>query len=171
MVDEEEDRSGEDREPVVEQDYETEHRVGRARENTISFEAVKSHWRQTKEGMALTLNLNPVDAPPEIILAHIGQRFMCVLVPLDQHEEPQGVIRPRTDGQRIVQHAGMICESPAFQEWLCQQGLADELDEEAAAVAVRHFCGIASRRELATDPTAARKFRQLYDAFSKNQLL
>lgn len=57
-----------------------------------------------------------------------------------------------TRTQRLAQVAGTLCSNPAFQAWC---GVADP--EEAAAW-VRRICGIASRRELDTDPAAARIF-------------
>ncbi|UMO76026.1 hypothetical protein [Planktothrix phage Pra-JY27] len=156
-------------EPWEQDALEAEERVEAAKEAAIQFEAVKSHYRQTKEGIALTLNLNPAEAPPEIALSHVGQRFLCVLVPIDQHEEPQNLGR-KSDGAALVQKAGIACKDERFQRFLNEAGLADELSEEAASVAVRDHCQIVSRSELATNPEAARRFRDLYRRYLEGAL-
>ena len=60
-----------------------------------------------------------------------------------------------TPGEKLVQMAGMLCEDIRFQEWL------RAMDADAAATLVRIHCGIASRRELATNEAAQRKFNEL----------
>ena len=64
-----------------------------------------------------------------------------------------------TPGEKLVQMAGILCEDIRFQEWL------RAMDADAAAALVRIHCGITSRRELATNETAAQKFRELVGRF------
>jgi hypothetical protein len=147
-----------------------ERRAEEAKEAAIQFEAVKTHWMQTEKGAALKLNINPSDVPAEIALAPIGQRFLCVLVPLDHNEEPV-VSAEKREAARWVREAGIICTNVEFQDFLVRQGLAATISEEDAAQAVRDFCGVSSRSQIRTDPKAMEKFRRLHDAFYRKVLL
>lgn len=65
----------------------------------------------------------------------------------------------------LVRQAGMLCKDPRFQEWVRNEEMGDGYPAvptpELAAALLRDHCGIASRRELATNPDAAAKFEQL----------
>lgn len=139
-------------------------RVQDARDAAISFEAVKSHYRQTKEGITLSLVLSPHDAPQEIILAHIGQRFMCVLVPIDDHEQP--VVSEETrDLKEWIRLCGILCKDIEFQQWLVDQGLSPSLNDEDAAQAIRDFCNVSSRAQFRDHPEALKKWKMLHSAY------
>ncbi|GAA4321884.1 hypothetical protein GCM10023144_01440 [Pigmentiphaga soli] len=56
--------------------------------------------------------------------------------------------------------AGQLCAQPAFQRWL------GATTSEQAAEAVRARCGIQSRRELDTNPDAARRFHAIRRGFA-----
>lgn len=51
--------------------------------------------------------------------------------------------------------AGMLCGNPKFQQAL------GATNAESAAAVVRRHCKIASRRELDTNPEAAKRFHEL----------
>lgn len=56
--------------------------------------------------------------------------------------------------------AGILCNNPDFQSHL------GATCPESAATALRRQCGIASRRELDTNPEAAKKFHAMRRAFA-----
>lgn len=56
--------------------------------------------------------------------------------------------------------AGRMCCNPEFQQFL---GVTSA---DAAATYVRRHCGVASRRELDTNPEAARKWHELRRRFA-----
>lgn len=64
--------------------------------------------------------------------------------PIPDSRRPAG-----TRKQTLAQVAGTLCSNPAFQAW-CGARDADE-----AAAWMRTICGVTSRRELDTNPTAA----------------
>lgn len=145
-------------------------RAGAARAAAIQFEAVKSHFRQSKEGVSLTLVLNPHDMPREIALSSIGQRFMCVLVPIDDHEQPI-LSADQRDVEGWIRNCGILCRDLEFQSWLSSQGLLDSLDGDACADAVRDFCRISSRTEFRTNPAALERWKVLQGAYVNGERL
>ena len=116
-----------------------------------------------------------------------GQRFALVAVPLAENENDSAAVSGRpshsdapglspeagsgaagrpalTEGERLVQQAGILCGDERFQKWIILGHVGRTLVAISAAWAanlLREKCGIASRRELATNEAAAEKFRAL----------
>lgn len=104
-----------------------------------------------------------------------GKRFMAVLVQIGDDEQPvSSDIGNPTSGNMGKSHiqreplgdlcrrAVMWCKEPEFQEWLSvthNEGIA--LTEDVARWFILELCGIQSRKELDTNPEAARKFNQI----------
>lgn len=65
------------------------------------------------------------------------------------------------------QQAALLGQDARFCRFLAKQSEAptDEFSESEAAEFIRHHCGIQSRRELITNPTAAAKFQALRTEF------
>ncbi len=135
-----------------------------AKAAAIQFEAVKSHMRQSATGVAITLNLNPHDVPAEITQALIGQRFLCVLVPIDQNEQPI-VSTERRDAEDWIRNCGIMCSDNDFRQWVMDQGLAPAMDGETVADAVRDFCGVSSRAQFRDKPEALKKWKQMHKTY------
>jgi hypothetical protein len=57
-----------------------------AHDVAIKFEAVKSAYRQTKDGVVISLVIHPNDMSEEVATAPLGQRFAVALVPLTDAE-------------------------------------------------------------------------------------
>ena len=83
----------------------------------LKFEAVKTSFRQTREGYHLTLVLHPNDVPNELYTSWVGTRYQCVLVELNDQDMPverEGV----EEGRRAVAVAAQLCRSAGFQHYL-----------------------------------------------------
>lgn len=64
--------------------------------------------------------------------------------------------KPKTwDDLSYPQRAGIRCSDKAFQDWM------DAPDAEACADAVREYCGVKSRSELAENELAAERWVEL----------
>src|SRR3990167_398371 len=63
-----------------------------ARERSMSAEVRKIAYRQTKEGMVVSLLLHPNDAPSALVNAPLGTRYIMGLCELDDNEEPKEVM-------------------------------------------------------------------------------
>ncbi len=146
-----------------------------ASDYTLNFESVKTSFRQTKDGYHLTLVVHPNDVPKELFSSWVGTRYQCVLVELNDDNEPvktEGAVE--SDG--LIQQAGMLCRSARFQTWISslyeEKGMDDgvwgDSDEEAAARLLRHACAIGSRAELRTNKAARESFTKIYDSFMKS---
>jgi hypothetical protein len=61
----------------------------------------------------------------------------------------------------IAQLAGMLPRDPKFREWLSSATQVKQLTIDEAAEIIRAVCKIDSRRALATDEGAARRFHSL----------
>ena len=83
----------------------------------LKFEAVKTSFRQTRDGYHLTLVLHPNDVPNELYTSWVGTRYQCVMVELDDQDKP--VEREGVDeGRRAVATAAQLCRSGNFQNYL-----------------------------------------------------
>lgn len=64
----------------------------------------------------------------------------------------------------LAQAAAVLCANPLFQAYIGVDST------EAAAGHVRRVCGVSSRRELDTDPKAAKRFHELRRQFAYGDL-
>jgi hypothetical protein len=127
---------------------------------TINFEAQLLRWSETSNGGS-TIVLQLVDdgdlAPFKGMTLKkgkmAGQRLQCVLVEVDDQEQPIAPPAPQKGGSLSIL-AARWCRDPVFQDWLS----LSTGDETAAAVQVRSICGVTSRAELDHDYMAAARF-------------
>jgi len=127
------------------------------------IEAMKTAYRQIKEGQQLVLVIHPDDLPDWLALLPLGSRIAFAAVPIADDETVDTTIYPEEpmthypddDGHRTpwadmspVQQAGIRCNDEKFQEWL------GATDAKGAAEAVRTHCGVKSRAELRDNENA-----------------
>ena len=107
-----------------------------------------------------------------------GERFAMALARIEDEETkadhvfPDGYVdgsKPeKTEGEKAVIRAVMLCKDASFKTWAGNNCLPTEtkLDTTRWARSVILFeCGISSRRELATNPEALKKFLALETDF------
>lgn len=137
-----------------------------AKKNTLQCEVVKIAMSQDKNGHVLKLAIHPNDLPKDLVLDPLGSRYVMVLARLNDQDE---VVTPKekSDGERAVDIAGRLCRNDRFMAWLANRGYARDDTEGSAVEAVREFCSIRSRSELATNENARRKFNELKDEFER----
>ncbi|WP_294637394.1 hypothetical protein [uncultured Aquabacterium sp.] len=96
-----------------------------------------------------------------------GQRFMAVLVLLDEQDRPVSASgeQPKAEGGPLAKSAALVCNSRDFQDFVAHRtgvDLGDDLQRrERAAQFLRGFCEIDSRAELDSSAHAAELFRRL----------
>lgn len=106
-----------------------------------------------------------------------GKRFMAVLVQIGDDEQP--VTGNPVSANAVKSHiqreplgdlcwrAVQWCREPEFQEWISKRvQVSDsnppvERSEQSARRLICAYCDVTSRKELDTNPEAARKFNQL----------
>ena len=138
---------------------------------TINFEAVKLTMRQDKHGFILTLSVHTDDVTESLFRDWVGSRYQVAMVHLDDNEEPI-VPKQKTEGERAVERAGLMCKDTDFQDFVAQrcefqQGVSTEFGEKETSVYVRDYIGVESRKELMDNKEAREKLRELIDQFSE----
>ena len=132
----------------------------------LQFECKKDALRQMQEGhWKIQLTVHPNDMPAELLSASMGQRFIAVLAAVGDDEQPVKLeAKPdKTEGQKAVKRAVMLCKSEDFQQWVRASGWS--ATELGARDFILEVCGIASRRDLAIDPEAVERFKALETDF------
>jgi hypothetical protein len=157
-------------------------------------EAIKYAYRQSKEGTIVSFVLHPNEVPKALHDAAIGSRWMLALVEIGDDEKPKEVMQhqpgplseldktppgvaadtPRravkvAPEKRLVQQSGILTGDPLFQVFLNvrhttqRQNFTDPT--EAAAYAIREYCGVTSRSEIIPGSPAAAKWEKLTAEF------
>lgn len=126
------------------------------------IEAVKTSYRQIKEGMQLTLVIHPDDMPDWLVLAPLGQRMSFAAVPIKDEESEHGQgepVRKSWDELSPAQQAGIRCGEHEFQRWVYPKVASawqlDRPSETAAADYVRSKCNVQSRSDIKPGTEAA----------------
>ena len=135
-----------------------------AERNTIQCEVVKIAMSQDKNGHILKLSIHPNELPKDLVLDPLGSRYVMVLARLNDQDE---VVQPKekTDGDKAVDIAGLLCRNERFISWLFDNGYSNSRDEHGAIAAIRDICGIKSRAEFRTDEDARQRFFELKAEF------
>jgi hypothetical protein len=124
----------------------------------LQFEARKVALKQDRTGFVLTLAIHPDEIPSELLRDFVGARYACAIVRIQDDETA-------TPYNNRVQKAGMLCRNPEFQEFLAKNYTGHVCDEDQAAVALCHHCGIESRSQLNGDQEAQILFDELVTGF------
>lgn len=131
---------------------------------SIQFEAKLMGYAKSrnKDGdwTDIRLQVHPEETE-ELNRLTLGTRLQCVIVVIDDQEQPVAVQKPK--GGPLSKAAGILCSDGRFLRWLHSQG---HVDQEAAPF-VRRFCSVESRAELDHNPEAARKFLNLKAEFEQ----
>ncbi|WP_211440964.1 hypothetical protein [Collimonas humicola] len=137
-------------------------------------ELMLANWKETHSGGA-TVTFMLADKGDLDLFRHLtvkkanmaGQRFMAVLVEINDDEKPVT--------QKLSQQAALMCKSLGFQQFVeYKSGYQLEgtaAREKMAADFVRSFCGVESRSELDSAGRAGMLYQQLladYRSYSIN---
>ena len=151
------------------------------RDNALSCEARKIAYRQTKDGVVLSLLLHPSEIPDGLAIAPLGTRYMIALVEIGDDEQPkrkEGDVTAQQNKERPVatpsrpatdrsggaqswhqmsptQQAGILCADKSFWKFIGAHS------EQEAADFVRLRCGVTSRKDILPDNQAGRRWRDL----------
>jgi hypothetical protein len=139
-------------------------RVAEIKELAYGFEAIKYALRQNKEGVAITLVVDPNNIPRDLLNDDIGQRYMVGMGKISDGEEIIEGDNAR-EAKRLLISCGALCRDSDFQRWIEDNGFSMEASEEAAAAAVRGLLKVKSRAEIKTDEEALGRFKRLRDLF------
>lgn len=130
-----------------------------ARENAVSFEAVKTSMSQSKTGTILRLAIHPNEVPPSLHTDWVGTRYTVAMVALNDDDTPR-VDEQKLHIDRLIQSAGMLCRNDEFQSFV------GAVDEESCVEILREIMGVKSRSEMRTNEDARNAFEKLRNQFS-----
>ena len=155
---------------------------------SYQLEVKKDSLKQMQSGeVKISLTVHPQDMPPGFYLDPMGQRYMCVLVPLGDDEmprmpEPKSVKKPREkrswEEMPYAAQAGTLCSDKGFQSYIertCSATWRNALTQadgdvaEAVAVIVRKKCGVSSRSDILPGTPAAEAFERIVSDFRDAQ--
>ena len=125
---------------------------------TLQFECRKIALKQDRSGFVLTLAIHPDELPEELIRDFVGARYACVMVRLKDDESA-------TEYTNRTQQAGILCRNPMFQSFISHAYAGKDCNEEDAAAALCHECGIDSRTELNGNVSAKYRFDEILKEF------
>lgn len=135
-----------------------------AERNTVQCEVVKIAMAQDKNGHVLKLSIHPNDLPKDLVLDPLGSRYVMVLAKLNDQDEIE-TPKDKSEGERAVDIAGLLCRNNRFVHWLYDSGLSMADTQDGAIAAVRQICGIQSRSEFRTNEEARARFLDLKSEF------
>lgn len=136
------------------------------RDCAVNFEAVKLRMNQTKDGVVLHLAIHPDEVPDALFRSFVGKRYMVAMVELDEQDNP---VQPneRTEGQKAVQQAALLCKNTDFQRFMVDQGHAFAVTEEDCTEGLRDYLGVDTRSELNANPEARKRLSVLIQKFKQ----
>ena len=131
------------------------------------IEAKKDGLAQLQDGCwKLTLKVHLNDMPTWLMKASMGTRLACAIVEIGDDENPvrhkeerspaKKAYQAKTEGEKAVTRAVMLCDDPLFQNWIRNIGVE---------VSPRNFllceCEIFGRGELAVNARALARFLKI----------
>ena len=119
--------------------------------NAITIEVTKSGLTQrTKGDYVLRFAVAATEMDQRLLQAAVGARFACVLVAVDDEQQPPAEKQKWADLGAVKQSA-MRCKEQLFRIFLSEEmfgGAVLVSTEESAAQIVREHCGVASRSDM-----------------------
>lgn len=154
-----------------------------AKDVSYKFECKKDGLRQNQDGgVKLTININPDDVDTQLFKDAMGQRYIAVLVPIGDNEEP--LIR-RKDVQEsprripgesqekkeplknYAQQAVMLLQDLDFWSYMSFHIYPDTTftDQESAEAGLKEYLEIKSKTELTPESSAGALFKTMQRDF------
>ena len=145
-----------------------------AKDAAQTFEGSLMILRKDKNGWVFGFSVHPSEAPSPLLDVPLGTRFQCVFFQIDDDESlvvPEEV----RSGKRAVSDAGQFCRDEEFRSFIAtkfyqfrppeEMKINNPIDEEECAEILRKGLQIKSRSELATNPEARDRFKEIVSEF------
>ena len=139
----------------------------------INFEAVKTSMSQSKAGTILRIAIHPNDVPPSLHTDWVGSRYQVAMVHIGDDEMPV-VPKNKTEGERYVAKAGLLCKEREFQLYIADRNnipasMVEDFNSDNCAECLRRELGIDSRSELMENKEARQQLDMIILDYSKSQ--
>jgi len=133
----------------------------------VHFEGAKLYLKQDGRGFVLSILIHPNEVPIDLMMSAINTRYTVAMVEM---ADDGSLVNPKhkTEGERLVASAAMLCENPRFQTWLYNTNRTQHNGQEEAEEYVRKYCNVNSRSELKEKEAARILFRELRSRFQKS---
>ncbi len=156
---------------------------------SVSCEARKVAYRQTKDGLVVAFVIHPNDMPDALAIAPLGQRYMLALAAIGDDEKPipakttpepvlttdsaeykaamaslRGKERYKesTPMQQALIRAARLPKDDRFRAWLASEWSVSSVTEDSAIAYIqRECCEGESRSTIATDEACYERFLML----------
>ena len=157
-----------------------------AKDVSYQFECKKDGMQQNQDGSwKVRMNIHPDEMDASFLSDPMGQRYVAVLVPLNEDETP----RPKNTEQpekkkeqktwaevSYTQRAGILSSSNDFHaflkseyptQWMNYMKASPNLKSvDIAAIFVRKICDVKSRKEINQSTEAKARFENLHKNFT-----
>lgn len=125
-------------------------------ESGYRFEAKKDGFSQLQSGTSkISLTINPDELPMDLVRDAMGQRYMVVMVPLNDDETP------RQKPKSYAGQAKMLAQDERFTEWL---KIGDHFPENNEKY-IELVCNVQSCAEIIEGTQAGHVFKKVQGAF------
>jgi len=132
-----------------------------AKQVSYKFECKKDSFSQLQSGVTkVSITMQPDDMPIELLTDKMGQRYICVLVPIGDDEAP--IQKPKS----YAQQAKMLAKDVLFDRYLKETHLTN-LEVEKREDWIRNLCGVDSCSKITEGTTAGRDFKDLQSKVGK----
>lgn len=146
---------------------------------TIQVEAkLTRHSKRADGGINIGLAVHPHGIPDQLRNAALGDRYLIVLVQLDDNEQPKEAAEEPAHqspqarvASRMTIRAGMLCADPVFRKFLTEEYRHaipkgnSVATEEDARIMVHFICDVKSRKEFIVGTPAGDRWDKLYSKF------
>jgi len=131
------------------------------------------NWSETKQGRNVVFlldeesDIHPFKKFTTKKGKRAGQRFMAVLVELNDDDTPIVQEQEKPKGGPLSKSAALLCQNEKFQSFLSDEypGMWDRFEsdtsEEKSTYVIKSVCGVSSRAELDHVDGASKKFHAL----------
>lgn len=131
-----------------------------AKKVSYQFECKKDGFSQLQSGNSkVTLTINPNDLPMELVRDTMGQRYMCVLVPIGDDEAPR---IQETKPKSFAGQAKMMAQDKQFHKFIRPHAEIGNLEAEYE---IEDRCGIKSCADIIEGTEPGLAFKRLQAEF------
>lgn len=153
-----------------------------AKQSGYRFECRKDALRQTQNGgVKVTFTIHPQEMPQALYSDSMGQRYVAVIVPINEDETPRLTPAPSpqvgtasapissaqagSKPKNYTAAAKLLAQNEKFWDFLHMTKNYSSACPEHAEKYIETYCGVTSCKDIKDGTEAGRKFAKLYAEF------
>ncbi len=136
-----------------------------AKDVGYKFECKKDGLSQLQNGsIKLTLTVNPDDMDINLYSDSMGQRYIAVLVPIDDNEEP--VDKPSKKKEiSLAQKIHILCSEDSFIEFINCKSITKVTNKQEAEKELKFILSIDSFNEVEQNNDILNRYKEIYSQY------